>query len=167
MKKKKSVALHTGRPAGIIIVIVGTLGLLLTCLTTTSRSTIFFMLYIVICALGVCILSDCFSPAHITLTASEVHLYIRRTREIVTLPWADFSCLYELSGWQMKFYLLTPAPMDKSAQLTIYKACCKNKAIPYTHQGCLILNAYIHGGIIDQYMPDHIHKMPWQHCAKL
>jgi len=57
--------------------------------------------------------------------------------------------------------------MDKEAQLSSYKASLKNKDIPYTHEGTLILNAFVHGDVIDQYLPPHIQKMSWHHCAKL
>lgn len=167
MNKKDSVTLNAGRSAGIILAIIGALGLLLMLVTPTPRNTFFFTLFIFAGSLVSCFLADHFSRVRITLTDTEVQLRVRRTRETVTLPWTDFACLYELPGWKMSIYLLTPTPLDKAAQLTAYKACCKNKAVPYTHEGCLILNAHVHASVIDQYLPTHIQKMPWQKCAKL
>lgn len=167
MKKKSAVTLNAGRSAGIILAVIGALGLGLMLVIPTPRSTVFFTLFIVVGGLAACFLADRFASARITLTDEAVQLRIRRTGEAVALPWTDFTCLYELPGWKMNIYLFTPAPIDKEAQLATYKACCKNKAVPYTHEGCLILNAHVHGSVIDQYIPAHIQKMPWQHCAKL
>ena len=135
--------------------------------TPTPRSTLFFTLFIVVGSLVACFVTDHFARAHITLTDNEVQLHIRRTGETVALPWTAFSCLYDLPGWKMNIYLFTPAPMDKAAQHAAYKTCCKNKDVPYTHEGCLILNAHVHGSLIDQYIPAHIQRMPWRQCAKL
>lgn len=167
MTKKKAATLNAGRSAGIIIAIIGALGMLLMLVTSTPRSTLFFTLFLFSCSLIACFLSDRFARARITLTDTEVQLHIRRTGETVSIPWTNFSCLYDLPGWKMNIYLLTPTAMDKDAQLAVYKACCKNKDVPYTHEGCLILNAHVHGSVIDQYIPSHIQKMPWRHCAKL
>lgn len=167
MANKKVASLNVGRSAGIIIAIVGALVLFLMLVTPTPRSTFIFTLFLISCSLITCFLSSRFAPAHITLTENAIQLRIRRSGETVTLPWTEFSCLYTLEGWKMKIYLLTPEPMDKEAQLAAYKACCKDKDVPYTHGGCLILNAFVHGDVIDQYLPSHIQRMPWRHCAKL
>ena len=167
MKRKASATLNSGRSAGIIISIAGALGLLLMLVTSAPRSTLFFTLFIVGGSLVVCFLSDCFARARITLTDTQVQLHIRRSGETVIFPWADFTCLYELPGWKMSIYLFTAAPLEKATQLAVYKACCKNREVPYTHHGCLILNAHAHGSTIDQFIPPHIQRMPWKSCAKL
>ncbi|MBQ3156825.1 MAG: hypothetical protein IJB81_07870 [Clostridia bacterium] len=167
MKKKDSVTLNASRTAGIILAVIGVPGLLLMLVLPTPRSTFFFTLFIITGSLIACFLADYFTRVRITLTNTEVQLHVRRTGETISLPWTDFSCLYELPGWKMRIYLLTPAPMDKVTQLATYKACCRNTAVPYTHEGCLILNAYVHGSVIDLYLPAHIQKMPWSHCARL
>lgn len=166
MKKKDFATLNASRSAGLIIAIIG-VPLLLLMYFSSPRSTFFFTLYIVLGSLVACFIADKLSPAKITLTSSEIQLRIRRSKQTISLPWTNFTCLYELPGWKMSIYLLTPAPMDKADQLAAYKACCKNKELPYTHDGCLILNAYVHGDVIDKYLPSHIQKMPWKFCAKI
>ena len=167
MKKKASATLGISRTLTLAVLIISGPIFLAMCIPPVTAST--FLRAAVslagVVALGFC--ADHFSAAHITLNDTNVQLRIRRTGKVVTLPWTDFTCLYELDGWKMKIYLLTPGPMDKEAQLAAYKACCKNKAVPYTHEGCLILNAHVHGNVIDPYIPPHLKKMPWRHCAKL
>ena len=167
MKKKASATLNISRTLSLVVAIISIPALAAMCIPPVSSSTFVYALvsFAGIMALGIC--ADHFAAARITLSDTEVQLRVRRTGETVTLPWADFTCLYELSGCKMRFYLLTPAPMDKEAQLAAYKACCKNKAIPYTHEGCLLLNAYVHGNVIDQYLPAHLKKISWRQCAKL
>ncbi len=137
------------------------------CIPPVSSNTFVYALLSLVGIVSVGFLADHFAAARITLSDTGVQLRVRRTGKTVSLPWTDFTCLYELDGWKMKFYLLTPTPMDKDAQLAAYKACCKNKNLPYTHEGCLILNAFAYGNVIDQYLPSPIKKMPWINCAKL
>ena len=167
MKKKPSTTLNVSRNIGCIVALISIPLLLAMLIPPVSSSTFCFAIFVLTGMLVAGFLADHFTPARITLTDSEVQLRIRRTKEIVTFPWSNFTCLYTLSGHKMTIYLLTPAPMDKASQLATYKACCKNKSIPYTHEGCLILNAYIHGDVIDQYIPANLKKASWHHCAKL
>ena len=167
MKKKASATLNISRTLALVVGIISIPALAAMCIPPVSVSTFVCALvsFAGILALGFC--ADHFAAARITLSDTEVQLRIRRTGETVVLPWTNFTCLYEISGSKMKFYLLTPTPMDKEAQLATYKACCKNKAIPYTHEGCLLLNAYAHGSVIDKYLPAHLKKISWLQCAKL
>ena len=167
MKKKTSTTLKIGWAFSLAAAIIAIPLVAAMCIPPISVSTFIFALVFLACLPAVGFAADHFSPARITLSDAEVQLRVRRTGETIVLPWTDFACLYELEGWKRKFYLLTPAPMDKEAQLAAYKACCENKGVPYTHEGCLMLNAYVHGNVIDQYLPAHIQKMPWRHCAKL
>ena len=167
MKRKPSATLNVSRTIVCVVAMISIPLLLAMLIPPISSSTFFFAIFVMAGMLAAGFLADRFTPAHITLTDTEVQLRLRRTGKIVTLPWTNFSHLYELEGWKMKIYLLTPAPMDKAAQLAAYKACCKNKNVPYTHEGCLILNTFVHGDVIDQYLPSHIQKMPWHHCTKL
>ena len=59
------------------------------------------------------------------------------------------------------------ADIDAVIQFAAYKACCKNHEIPYTHEGCLMLNAYVHGSVIDQYIPANIQRITGHQCTKL
>ena len=167
MKKKASATLGISRTLFLVVGFISIPVLAAMCIPPLSVSAFVcvFISFVGILAVGLC--ADHFSPARITLNDSEVRLRVRRTGETVVLPWTDFTCLYVLDGHKMKIYLLTPAPMAKDAQLAAYKACCKNKTVPYTHEGCLILNAFAHGDVIDQYIPAHLKKMPWHHCSKL
>ena len=167
MKKKPSATLQVSRTIGCVVAIISIPLLLAMLIPPVSASTALFPFICLAALLVVGFTADIFSSARITLNDSEVQLRIRRTGKVVTIPWTDFTCLYELDGWKMKIYLLTPGPMDKEALRAAYKACCKNKAVPYTHEGCLILNAHVHGDVIDLYIPPHLKKMPWHHCAKL
>lgn len=166
-KKKPSATLQVGRTMGCVVAIISIPMLLAMLIPPVSAITFLYAFLTLVALLVVGFAADLFSPARITLTDDTVQLRIRRTGEVVTIPWTDFTCLYELDGCKQKIYLLTPSQMDKEAQLAAYKACCKNKAVPYTHEGCLMLNAYVHGDVIDQYLPPHLKKMPWRHCAKL
>lgn len=167
MKKKASVTLRISHTIGLVVIIISVPLLLAMLIPPISSSTFIYALFVMLGILAVGFLADYFTRVRITLTDNEVQLYVRRTRETVIFPWSSFTYLYTLSGHKMTIYLLTPTPMDKPAQLTTYKSCCKNKDVPYTHEGCLILNAYIHGNVIDQYIPAHLKKASWQHCAKL
>ena len=167
MKRKPSATLNVSRTIGCAVAMISIPLLLAMLIPPVSSSTFFFAIFVITGMLVAGFLADRFTPARITLTDTEVQLRLRRTGKIVTLPWTTFSHPYELEGWKMKIYLLTPVPMDKAAQLAAYEACCKNKDVPYTHDGCLILNSFVHGDVIDQYLPSHIQKMPWHHCAKL
>lgn len=167
MKKKASATLGISRTLLLVVLIISCPILLAICIPPVSSSTFVYALLSLAGIVSVGFLADHLSAARITLSDTDVQLRVRRTGKTVSLPWTDFTCLYELDGWKMKFYLLTPIPMDKDAQLAAYKACCKNKDVPYTHEGCLILNAYAYGNVIDQYIPAHLKKMPWINCAKI
>lgn len=167
MGNKQSVTLNVSRTLGRVVAIIS-IPLLLAMLIPPVSPTTF--VYAFLCLAGILVagfLADHFARARITLTDSEVQLRIRRTGNTVVLPWSNFAYLYNLTGHKMSIYLLTPTPMDKAAQLAAYKACCKNREIPYTYEGCLMLNAYVHGSVIDQYIPLHLQKMTWHHSAKL
>lgn len=167
MEKKQSVTLNVSRTLGRCVAIISIPLMLAMLILPISRTT---FVYAFLCLAGILVtgfLADHFACARITLTESEVRLRIRHSGETIVLPWTNFTCLYNLTAAKMSIYLLTPTPMDKAAQLAAYKACCKNRKIPYTHEGCLMLNAYVHGSIIDQYIPSHLQKMTWHHCAKL
>lgn len=167
MKKKETATLNVSRTLALCMAMVSIPLLLTMLIFPTSSSTIIFALCVILGILIAGFLADHFARARITLTDSEVQLRIRRTGRTVILPWTNFTCLYHLSGHKMSIYLLTPGPMDKEAQLAAYKACCKNHEIPYTHEGCLMLNAYVHGNVIDQYLPANLQKATWHHRAKL
>ncbi len=167
MKKRASATLGISRTLFRVVGIISIPVLAAMCIPPVSISTFVYVIVGLAGILAVGLCADHFTPVRITLSDTEVQLRVRRTGETVVLLWTDFACLYELDGCKMKIYLLTPASMDKEAQLATYKACCKNKVVPYTHEGCLILNAFAHGDIIDQYIPAHLKKMPWHHCAKL
>lgn len=167
MQKKEAITLNVSRTLGRCVAIISIPLLLAMLIFPVSRTT---FIYAFCCLAGILVagfLADHFARARITLTDSEVQLRIRRAGETVVLPWTNFTCLYNLTGSKMSFYLLTPAPMDKAAQLTAYKACCKNRNIPYTHEGCLMLNAYVHGSVIDQYIPADIQRIAGHQCTKL
>lgn len=167
MKKKTSATLNISRTLCLCVAIISIPLLLAMLIFPVSRST---FVYAFLCLAGILVagfLADHFARARITLTNSEIRLRIRRSGETVVLPWTNFTCLYNLTGSKMSIYLLTPAPMDKAAQLAAYKACCKNRDTPYTHEGCLMLNAYVHGSVIDQYIPANIQKITGHQCTKL
>lgn len=167
MKKKEAATLNVSRTLVLCVAIISIPLLLAMLIPPVSSSTILWALYVMFGILVVGFLADHFARARITLTDSEVRLRIRRSRETVVLPWTNFTCLYNLTGSKMSIYLLTPVPMDKAAQLAAYKACCKNRVIPYTHEGCLMLDAYLHGSVIDQYIPANIQKITGHQCARL
>ena len=75
--------------------------------------------------------------------------------------------MYRLEGYKCCFYLFSPDLLDKEAQVNCYKSCVKNKILPFTHENCLILNAWNDGNVIDPRIPEHIQKMTWKFCAKL
>lgn len=167
MQKKEAVTLNVSRTIGRCVAIISIPLLLAILIFPVSRTT---FIYAFFCLAGILVagfLADHFARARITLTDSEVRLRIRRSGETIVLPWTNFTCLYNLTGSKMSIYLLTPAPMDKAAQLAAYKACCKNRDIPYTHEGCLMLNAYVHGSVIDQYIPANIQRIAGHQCTKL
>lgn len=167
MEKKQSVTLNVSHTLGRCVAIISIPLLLAMLIFPVSRTT---FIYAFLCLAGILVagfLADHFARARITLTDSEVRLRIRRSGETVVLPWTNFTCLYNLTRSKMSIYLLTPAPMDKAAQLAAYKACCKNRDIPYTHEGCLMLNAYVHGSVIDQYIPANIQQIAGHQCTKL
>ena len=167
MKKKPFATLKIGWTLSLAAAILAIPLVVAMCIPPVSVSTSVFALVFLACLPAVGYAVDHFAPVRITLTDDAVQLRVRRTGKTVVLPWTDFACLYKLEGWKRKFYLLTPAPMDKNAQLAALKACDRNKDVPCTHEGCLLLNAYVHGDVIDQYLPSYIQKMPWRHCAKL
>lgn len=167
MKKKSSATLGISRTLTLVVLIISCPLLLAMCIPPVSSSAFVFALLSLAGIVAVGFLADHFAAARITLSDNSVQLRVRRTGKTVSLPWTNFTYLYELDGWKMKIYLLTPVPMNKDAQLSAYKACCKNKDVPYTHDGCLILNAFAHGEVIDRYLPAHLKKMPWINCAKL
>jgi len=167
MKKKEAATLNVSRTLVLCVAIISIPLLLVMLISPVSSSTILLALYVMVGILVAGFLADHFARVHITLTDNEVRLRIRRSGETVVLPWTNFTCLYKLTGSKISIYLLTPAPMDKAAQLATYKACCKNRDIPYTHEGCLMLNAYVHGSVIDQYIPAIIQKITGHQCTKL
>ena len=167
MQKKEAVTLNVSRTIGRCVAIISIPLLLAMLIFPVLRTT---FIYAFLCLAGILVsgfLADHFARARITLTESEVRLRIRRSGETVVLPWTNFTCLYNLTGSKMSIYLLTPAPMDKAGQLAAYKTCCKNRDIPYTHKGCLMLNAYVHGSVIDQYIPANIQQIAGHQCTKL
>ena len=167
MKKKEDATLNVSRTLVLCVAIISIPLLLAMLIPPVSSSTIRWALYVMFGILVAGFLADHFARVRITLTDSEVRLRIRRSRDTVVLPWTNFTCLYNLTGSKMSIYLLTPAPMDKTAQLAAYKECCKNRVIPYTHEGCLMLDAYLHGSVIDQYIPANIQKITGHQCARL
>ena len=167
MKKKPSATLNVSHTITRVVAIISIPLVVAMCIPPVSVSTFVYAFVVLAAILAASFAADHFVPARITLTDEAVHLRVRRTGETVVLPWAAFACMYELGGSKQKFYLLTPVSMDKDAQLAALKACDRSKDVPYTHEGCLILNAYVHGEVIDQYLPPHLKKMPWRHCAKL
>ena len=167
MKKKEAATLNVSRTLVLCVAIISIPLLLATFIPPVSGTTILFALYVLAGILVAGFLADHFARARITLTDSEVRLRIRRSGETVVLPWTNFTCLYNLTSSKMSIYLLTPAPMNKAAQLATYKAGCKNRDIPSPHEGGLMLNAYVHGSVIDQYIPANIQKITGHQCTKL
>lgn len=113
------------------------------------------------------LLTDMLHPAKITLSTKGVHLYVRRSKAEFDLPWTNFHYMYRLEGNKRCMYLFTVEQMDKDAQVACYKACLKNKDVPFTSEGCLILDAWNDSDVIDPRLPEHIQKMSWKFCAKI
>lgn len=113
------------------------------------------------------LLTEAFQPAKLIISTEGIRLHVRRSKAIVDLPWSDYNHLYILEGYRRRVYLFTPEPMSKDMQLVCYKACLKNKDIPFTYNHCMILDQFYAGCFnVDLYLPGHIQKMSWRFCAK-
>ena len=114
------------------------------------------------------LLNEAFRPAKETISIEGIRLHVRRTKAVIDLPWSDYNYLYLLEGCRCRVYLFTPKPLNKDEQLFCYKACLKNKDIPFTFNHCMILDPYSATSVnVDLYLPQHIQKMSWKFCAKI
>lgn len=171
-KTLSPVTLHPGSSAALALTIVGCVMCAIILLVSLFTPAV-HPLYCVVVLVGflplilLSLLIDALSPAKITLSAEGVHLHVRRSQAEVNLPWATFHHMYRLEGYKRCIYLFTAETMDKEAQLACYKNCLKNKDIPFTADGCLILDAWNDSNMIDPRIPDHIQKMNWKFCAKI
>lgn len=167
-----SIVLRPGRSAASALAIVGAVMCMIILLLGITIPEV-HPLYCCVVLVGflplilLFLLIDVLSPARITVSPEGVHLYVRRSKAEIDLPWSNFQHMYRLEGYKRCFYLFTPAPMSKEDQTLCYKACVKNKAFPFTHGSCLILDAWNDSNIIDPRIPDHIKRMNWKFCAKI
>lgn len=171
-KPLKPVVLHPGSSAALaLIIVIGAIcaiELLLSLFVPEVHPVycLAFLAGLLPCIL-VFLLIDAFTPARITVSTEGVHLRVRRSKEVIDLPWTNFRYMYRLEGYKRCLYLFTPDLLDKEAQAACYKACLKNKIVPFTHEGCLLLNAWNDSDVIDPRIPEHIQKMSWKFCAKI
>lgn len=166
------VVLHPGSDAACGLAIVGAVMCAIILLLSLAIPEVHpvYCCFVLVGFLPLILLSlliDALSPARITVSPDGVHLFIRRSKAEIDLPWVKFRHMYRLEGNKRCVYLFTPAPMSKEEQISCCKACVKNKAFPFTHEGCLILNAWNDGNTIDPRIPEHIQKMNWKFCAKI
>ena len=114
------------------------------------------------------LLTEAFNPAKVIISLEGIRLHVRRTKTVIDLPWSDYNHLYILEGYRRRAYLFTPEPLNKDEQLFCYKACLKNKDIPFTFNHCMVLDHFsVTSGNVDLYLPKHIQKMTWKFCAKI
>ena len=167
-----SIVLRPGRSAASALAIVGAVMCMIILLLGITIPEV-HPLYCCVVLVGLLplillfLLIDVLSPARITVSSEGVHLYVRRSKAEIDLPWSNFQHMYRLEGYKRCFYLFTPVPMSKEDQTLCYKACVKNKAMPFTHGSCLILDAWNDSNIIDPRIPDNIKRMNWKFCAKI
>ncbi len=174
-KSKKTpspVVLQPGKTAASALALVG--GVMCAIILLVSRSLPeMHPLYCLIVLVGflplilLALLIDAFRPVRITVSTEGIRLFVRRSKTNIDLPWTNFRHMYKLEGYKRCIYLFTAEPMGKEAQITCYKACCKNKTAPFTFEKNLILDAWSSGNVIDPRIPEHIEKMPWTLSAKL
>ena len=128
-----SIVLRPGRSAASALAIVGAVMCMIILLLGITIPEV-HPLYCCVVLVGflplilLSLLIDVLSPARITVSSEGVHLYVRRSKAEIDLPWSNFQHMYRLEGYKRCFYLFTPAPMSKEDQTLCYKACVKNKA---------------------------------------